>query len=176
MVFGGKKWEYFYHSSIFTATIAKMGFLGEFEVKMDTKGRIKLPAALIRQIGDGSSLQFVVNRGFEDCLVLYTKEQWKEETKKLQALNPYDKKHRQFMRLYFRGATELVTDSSDRINLPKQLVAHADIQKDIILFAHLDKIEIWDKQKYEEVLSVDSDEYADLADEVMHFSKPKDNE
>lgn len=145
-----------------------MGFLGEFDVKADAKGRIKLPAALLRQIGEGENLRFVINRGFEDCLVLYTKEQWKKETEKLSALNPYDKKHRQFMRFYFRGATELSADSSDRILLPKQLTSHAGIEKDIVLFAHMDKVEIWDKQKYEHVLSVDSDEYADLADEVMN--------
>ena len=153
-----------------------MNFLGEFDVKVDAKGRVKLPSALIRQFGDGQSMRFVVNRGFEDCLVLYTKEQWKEETRKLAALNPYDKKHRQFMRLYFRGATELAADASDRILLPKQLMQHASIDKEIILFAHLDKIEIWDKQRYEDVLSVDSDEYADLADEVMNFSKSNDSE
>lgn len=154
----------------------EMGFLGEFEVKADAKGRIKLPAALIRQIGDGETLNFVVNRGFEDCLVLYTKEQWKAETKKLQALNPYDKKHRQFLRIYFRGATELTADSSDRILLPKQLTAYADIEKEIILFAHMDKIEIWDKQKYEDVLNVDSDLYADLANEVMNRELDKSDD
>jgi len=70
----------------------------------------------------------------------------------------------------------LAADASDRILLPKQLMQHASIDKEIILFAHLDKIEIWDKQRYEDVLSVDSDEYADLADEVMNFSKSNDSE
>lgn len=144
-----------------------MKFLGEFEVKADAKGRVKLPAALIRQIGEGVSLNFVINRGFEDCLVLYTKEQWEVETEKLSALNPYDKRHRQFMRQYFRGATQLTADASDRILLPKQLAAYAGLGKEIILFAHMDKIEIWDKQRYEDELSVDSDDYADLANDVM---------
>lgn len=144
-----------------------MKFLGEFEVKADAKGRVKLPAALIRQIGEGVSLNFVINRGFEDCLVLYTKEQWEVETEKLSALNPYDKRHRQFMRQYFRGATQLTADASDRILLPKQLAAYAGLEKEIILFAHMDKVEIWDKQRYEDELSVDSDDYADLANDVM---------
>lgn len=144
-----------------------MKFLGEFEVKADAKGRVKLPAALIRQIGEGASLSFVLNRGFEDCLVLYTKEQWDVETEKLSALNPYDKRHRQFMRQYFRGATQLTADASDRILLPKQLAAYAGLSKEIILFAHMDKVEIWDKQRYEDELNVDSDDYADLANDVM---------
>lgn len=144
-----------------------MKFLGEFEVKADAKGRVKLPAALIRQIGEGASLSFVLNRGFEDCLVLYTKEQWEVETEKLSALNPYDKRHRQFMRQYFRGATQLTADASDRILLPKQLAAYAGLSKEIILFAHMDKVEIWDKQRYEDELNVDSDDYADLANDVM---------
>ncbi len=153
-----------------------MAFLGEFDVKADSKGRIKLPAALIRQIGDGDDLRFVVNRGFEECLVLYTKEQWKEETKKIQALNPYNKKHRQFIRMFHRGATELAADSSDRILIPKALMAHGGLDKDLVLFAHLDKIEIWDKSRYEDFLSMDSDDYADLANEVMNFSLPKNEE
>ncbi len=153
-----------------------MSFLGEFDIKMDAKGRLKLPSGLLRQFGEDHSMRFVINRGFEDCLVLYTVEQWDKETKKLQALNPYDKKHRQFMRLYFRGATEVAADSSDRILLPKQLMKHAGISKEIILFAHLDKVEIWDRERYEEVLAVDSDEYADLADEVMNFSTFKQDE
>ena len=82
-----------------------MSFLGEFEVKIDAKGRAKLPSALIRQFGEGQSMRFVVNRGFEDCLVLYTKEQWKKEEEKLAALNPYNKRHRQFLRLFYNGAT-----------------------------------------------------------------------
>ena len=160
--------ENYFGNYIFVHTIQKMGFLGEYEIKADAKGRIKLPAALIRQIGDGENLRFVMNRGFEDCLVLYTKDQWKEETAKLQKLNPYNKRHRQFMRLYFRGATEIAADASDRILIPKQLAAHADIGKNVILFAHMDKIELWDKERYENVLSVESDLYADLADEVMN--------
>lgn len=150
-----------------------MGFLGEFDVKADAKGRIKLPASLLRQFGEGQGLSFVVNRGFEDCLVLYTKEQWKVETEKLSALNPYDKRHRAFMRQYFRGATELLSDASDRILLPKQLMAFAGIKKEVILFAHMDKIEIWDKKRYEDELDVDSDDYADLANDVMGFLQPK---
>ena len=153
-----------------------MSFLGEFDVKIDAKGRAKLPSALIRQFGEGQSMRFVVNRGFEDCLVLYTKEQWKKEEEKLAALNPYNKRHRQFLRVFYNGATELAADASDRILLPKQLMKHAGIEKEVILFAHLDKIEIWNKSRYEDFLSVDSDEYADLADEVMNFSQPKKEE
>ncbi len=153
-----------------------MSFLGEFEVKIDAKGRAKLPSALIRQFGEGQSMRFVINRGFEDCLVLYTKEQWKVEEQKLSALNPYNKKHRQFLRLFYNGATEIVADASDRILFPKPLMKHAGIEKEIILFAHLNKIEIWDKTRYEDFLSVDSDEYADLADEVMNFSNSANEE
>jgi len=153
-----------------------VSFLGEFEIKIDAKGRAKLPSALIRQFGEGQSMRFVVNRGFENCLVLYTKEQWKVEEQKLSALNPYNKKHRQFLRGFYNGATELVADASDRILLPKQLMKYAGIEKEIVLFAHLDKIEIWDKSSYEDLISFDSDEYANLADEVMNFSNSAKDE
>lgn len=86
----------------------------------------------------------------------------------------YNTKSRQFVRQFYRGATELGLDSSDRILLPKPLMSYANIEKDVVFFAHMDKIEIWDKANYDDELSVDSDDYAHLADEVMNFDMPKD--
>lgn len=150
-----------------------MSYLGEFDVKIDAKCRLKLPSALLRQVGDDAS-RFVLNRGFENCLVLYTKRQWDKETKRLSVLNPYDKKHRQFLRYYFRGATELSLDASDRLLLPKSLMQYAEISKEVVVFAHMDKIELWDKERYEEFLAVDSDEFSDLAGQVMGFEIEED--
>ncbi len=145
-----------------------MNFLGEFEIRLDAKGRIKLPVALKRQLGAAPDMRFVINRGFEKCLVMYPQEEWNSVSAKVNTLNTFKKKHREFVRYFYRGATEVASDRSDRILLPKQLLAYAGIQKEVILFGHTNKIEIWDKARYENVLSVDPDIYADLADEVMN--------
>ena len=49
---------------------------GEYECSVDAKGRLRLPSGLLRQFGGSGSLSFVVNRGFEKCIMLYPKEVW----------------------------------------------------------------------------------------------------
>ena len=92
---------------------------GEYECKIDAKGRIKLPANLIRQISTEGAYDFMVNRGFENHLMLYPRDVWERKTKELNQLNIYIKKNREAVRYFYRGATSLTTDASDRILLPK---------------------------------------------------------
>jgi MraZ protein len=109
----------------------------------------------------------VVNRGVDNCLNLYPKAVWDKISKKVNKLNTYVKKNRDFIRYFYRGATELSTDSSERILLPKELVKYADINRDIVLFAYNDRIEVWSASKYDSLLSDEGDKFSDLAEEVM---------
>jgi MraZ protein len=144
--------------------------LGEYDCKLDAKGRVRMPSPLLKQLGehgDGEAFVFVVNRGIEDCLTLYPKVVWDEVSEEVNQLNTYVKKNRAFVRYFFRGATELNTDSSDRINLPRKLLEYAGIEKELVLFAHTNKIEIWAKDKYDGVLEEEPEDFSDLAEEVM---------
>ncbi|HMQ05928.1 MAG TPA: division/cell wall cluster transcriptional repressor MraZ [Saprospiraceae bacterium] len=141
---------------------------GEFECKLDPKGRLKLPAALLRQLESENDFSFTVNRGFEKNLMLYPKNIWEEKTREInQRLNNYNKKHRQFIRYFYRGATEVIPDGADRILLPKSLMEHAGLDKEIILFAYQHQIEIWSKDQYLNALNNEPEDFSDLADEVF---------
>lgn len=141
---------------------------GEYECKMDAKGRLRLPTALIKQIGSGENLIFTVNRGFEKNLMLYPKDVWEAKTKEInQRLNNYNKKHRDFIRYFYRGATELILDNADRVLVPKSLVEHAGLSKEVILFAYQEQIEIWSKDEYVKELTNEPDDFSELADEVF---------
>src|SRR5438105_2096401 len=118
-------------------------FIGEYECKLDSKGRFILPASLKKQVPQEAAEQFVVNRGFEKCLILYPRNEWELITGEINKLNHYVKQNRDFIRYFYRGATELTLDSSARLLLPKRLLEYGGIDKDIILFAHTNKIEIW---------------------------------
>jgi MraZ protein len=142
-------------------------FLGEYPVSMDAKGRIKLPAALKRQLDPASGGRFVINRGFEKCLVLYPFNEWEKINARLSTLNLFEKKNRQFVRYFQRGATELILDATDRLNIPNHLSKYADISKDLMLSARNNVIEVWNPKVYDELLSMDSDAFAKLAEEVM---------
>ena len=142
--------------------------IGEFDCKLDTKGRMVLPAALKRQVPDVERTGLVVNRGFEKHLVIYTKEEWGKITAKLAKLNPYKAQNRKFIRDFTRGATELTLDSASRVLLPKSLLEYAGIRAEIVLSCQFSKIEVWSKEAYNQLWEDDrDDDFAALAEEVM---------
>ncbi|MCB9263083.1 MAG: division/cell wall cluster transcriptional repressor MraZ [Flavobacteriales bacterium] len=143
------------------------GYLGEFECKMDDKGRTIVPAGLKRQIPPDALDRMVINRGFDKCLTLYTRNDWDEETKKLNKLSDFKRNDRRFKRLFNSGATEVKIDAASRILIPKKLCAYAEIESDLIFYAYENKIEIWSKKVYDQQMEIDPDDYADLAEEVM---------
>jgi MraZ protein len=126
---------------------------GEYECRLDDKGRIKLPAGLIRQLGP-SLPTFVLNKGNENCLELFPKEQWDATTRLINSrLNVYDPKHRDILRYYYRGATEVTADSAERLLIPRTLIDYAHLQKDCIITCFAGRIEIWDKSRYDEKMA-----------------------
>ena len=142
-------------------------FLGEFDIRIDDKGRLHFPAGLRKQLPPDAQEKFVINRGFEDCLALYPFNEWQQISAEVNKLNPYVKKNREFTRFFYRGATEVSLDGSGRILLPKRLLDFAGIEKDVTLAAYANKIEIWSSKRYNEMQQVDSDEFASLAEDVM---------
>lgn len=148
--------------------------IGEFECKIDEKGRLIIPAALKKQLPPEAEDKFVINRGFEKCLVLYPRNEWKTISDEINQLNLYNKKNRDFVRYFFRGATELTLDGSSRILVPKSLLDYAAVSKEIVLFAFSNRIELWAKEAYDSLLSDEPEDFATLAEEVMGKNKPGD--
>lgn len=146
-----------------------MDFLGEFEATLDPKGRFLLPVSFKKQLTEEQGLLFVINRGFEKCLCLYPVENWNPLYAKIKALNEFDPKARDFRRKFLNGATKVGPDSAGRILIPPNLKAYAELDKDIVLSAAGDKLEIWDSNKYKQFFeSFSQDEYSDLGDQVMN--------
>lgn len=141
--------------------------LGEYECKIDAKGRMRMPSGLIAQLGEGEKHSFVINRGFEKCLMLYPEAVWDQISEEVNALNLYNKKNRDFVRYFYRGAQELLMDSADRILIPKRLLEYAGIDKDLILSAYNGRIEIWAKDEYDSMLDQEPTDFSDLADDVL---------
>lgn len=140
-------------------------FTGEYRVKIDSKGRLKLPQALIDQID--AELVFTVNRGFEKHLMLYPKDVWDKKTKEINRLNIYNTKQRQAVRYFYRGATEMTADAADRLKLPQSLLDYAKMEKEVVLFAYHEQIEIWAEKLYDQVLNEEPEEFAEIADEIF---------
>ena len=141
--------------------------LGEYECKIDAKGRMRLPSGLIGQLGEKEQYEFVINRGFEKCLMLYPIEVWDKISEEVNQLNLYNKKNRDFVRYFYRGANKVVMDSADRVLVSKRLLEYAEVEKEVILSAYSDRIEIWSKDQYDMLLDDEPMDFSDLADDVL---------
>jgi len=142
-------------------------FLGEFDCKLDAKGRMMLPSGLRKQMPEAEKEGLVINRGFEKHLVVYTRKEWDNIMEDLSKLNQYEKKTREFIRYFTRGATELTLDAAGRVLLPKSLLDYAGIGSDVVLSSQFNKIEVWAKDAYDAQMDNEPENFANLAEEVM---------
>mgnify|MGYP000642764055 FL=1 len=148
-----------------------MSYLGEYICKLDAKGRLAVPSGLKKQLDNEGREGFVLNRGFEGCLGLYPHKDWQAVADKLNSLNLFTIKNRAFVRKFQNGAVNLAMDGNGRILIPKDLQEYAGVKKEVVLFAYADRIEIWDKTKYDEVMNEEMGDFATLAEEVMSDGK-----
>ena len=151
-------------------------FLGEFDCKLDAKGRMMIPVGLKKQLPGAGDEGLVVNRGFEKHLVIYTRKEWDKIVGDLEKLNAYEKKTREFIRYFTRGATELTLDSAGRVLLPKPLLEYAGIEADVVLSCQLNKIEVWAEKAYNAQMDDEPENFARLAEEVMGGAGRRDDE
>ena len=143
------------------------GFHGEYEATVDAKGRFLVPGGLKKQLPEGEG-RFIISRGFEKCLTLYTLKSWELIISRISQLNDFDPKVRQFRRQFLGGATEVEMDSANRLLLPPSLKEFAGLGKDVVLAAAMDRFEIWDAGKYKQLFEDFSPEdFSRLAEEVM---------
>lgn len=152
-------------------------FFGEYECKLDEKGRLKLPSAILNQLGESSDRDFVANRGFERCLNLFPKTVWNIKLNEVQGLNDYLPEVRQFKRVFYRGATEFTPDKSDRILLPKLLLDYAGIDRTLIIAAFGDYLELWNPDTFStEVINKETGDFSSLAQRIAHLRTKGSNE
>jgi MraZ protein len=144
-----------------------LNLLGEYDVTLDAKGRLLLPAALKKMLGKELQKGFVINRDvFSPCLVLYPLVEWESMHQKLRRLNRFVQKNMEFIRRFAGGATPLELDGSGRFLLPYALVNDPKLGKDIKLLGLGDRIEIWDRERYA-AMRREGVNLTALAEEVM---------
>jgi MraZ protein len=141
--------------------------IGEFDCKVDAKGRIMFPVNLRKQLEGSFDKGFVINRNLhQKCLVLYPVSEWQKLNKKLSKLNRLIKANDVFVRKFTGGATSCEADTTGRILLPKALTDYAEIKTDIKVLGSNNVIEIWDRKMYEDFLNQDVN-IEKLAEDVL---------
>ncbi len=154
-----------------------ISLLGEYDCKMDAKGRIMLPNGLKKQLESLVHEGFVVNRDIhEPCLVVYPQSEWNKVAKQLSKLNRFIKKNALFIRKFNNGATPASLDSTGRILIPKSLSRSANLEREIKVIGNGERIEIWSNNDYNKMLSSEEFNFSELAEEVMGDITPDGDE
>ena len=119
-------------------------FMGEYNHTIDAKGRLIVPAKFREQLGEA----FVITNGNDGCLNIYTNEDWEAFLEKLSLL-PNNRDKREIVRAFVSKANTVEVDKQGRILVSPALREHAGLEKDVVLAGVIDKIEVWDKDRWE---------------------------
>jgi MraZ protein len=146
--------------------------LGEFECRIDEKNRIIFPSKLKKQLPPSAEGKFTIINGIDPCLVIYPQNEWNLIVEKVNKLDFFKTENRVFVHHYYRGLFSTALDSQSRLLLPKSQFPYAEIDKDIILFAYSNCIEVWDKEKYTKMISAQPVDFPQMAERVMGIKQP----
>lgn len=138
-------------------------FTGEFECKMDAKGRLALPSKVKSKLPEVSGNQLVLSLGLEPCLVLYPLVEYRKIYSRIASMNEFNEEFRRLQRNFFRRISEVELDNSGRLLIPKTMSKYAKLEKQVILVGMGNRMELWDAAVYNEFIIRDNSEFSKLA-------------
>ncbi|MDR0364493.1 MAG: hypothetical protein LBH92_05700 [Bacteroidales bacterium] len=151
-------------------------FVGTFDCKMDSKGRLNIPVKIRENIADGSETLICRKSFNEPCLELFSKTTWALETRFLKDLDTLDKEDMNLKRQFLQDVKIDTWDSTGRFLIPKNLLEFAGIDKDVVIVGLDDSAEVWDKEKYLEKMRETSEkEKADMLDKIRALKRKSIN-
>lgn len=137
-------------------------FIGEYQHNVDEKGRLAVPVKFRDDLAKGA----VVTRGLDNCLFLYTQEEWEKLAIKLASLSFAQANSRAFSRLMLSGAMDVKIDKQGRVVLPDYLRKYAGINKKVVVAGLYSRLEIWDDKKWEEYKNNTEKDSNNIAEEL----------
>ena len=128
-------------------------FLGEYEVPVDDKGRIFLPAELRRNLEPEADDTFVVTIGLDGCLSGHPRNLWDPIRERMLGLPWQDQGVRRYRREKVRLAREVRLDRQGRASIPRKLLDRVGITDRVVVIGALDQLEFWEPEAWQAYLS-----------------------
>jgi MraZ protein len=149
----------------------RMGsFLGTDTHAIDHKGRISIPAGMRRTDAGRPITRFVLNMGFDGCVNVYSREEWKRRMDQVRRISIASASGRTFRRVFLMDAKEVLVDAQGRVPIPPALTRRASLDKEAVVHGAADHIEIWNPQVFQTKVAAIVDregEYERLAAEHL---------
>lgn len=143
--------------------IDALNFFGTYTPRLDEKSRLFLPAKFRPRLEGG----VVLTRGQENCIYGWTTESFASFTDRIRETPFTNRDARNFVRMLYSGASSEVPDKQGRISIPQVLREWAHLDRDVTVVGAMDRIEIWDAQRWSEFSAAQEEPFADMSDEVM---------
>ena len=141
-------------------------FMGEYHHNIDDKNRLIIPSKFREELGN----EFIITRGIENCLFVYSKQDWQKIVDKLQSL-PFTKKDaRNFIRFFLSGAAVAEFDKQGRINITQTLISYSKIKKECVIVGAGNRLEIWSKEDWDDFFNSAKDNMSDIAENLFDGS------
>lgn len=142
-------------------------FYGEYRHSIDNKGRLIIPAKFRETLKESYIEKFVVTRGLEKCLFVFTVNEWATLQGKIKNLSLMKANARSFSRILFSGAYEAVCDKQGRIMLPPHLIDYASIKKEVVVVGVSTRFEIWGVERWDQFVKESLENYEAIAEELV---------
>ena len=142
-------------------------FTGQYVCKLDAKGRLTLPSKMKSKLPEVSGNQLVLSRGLEPCITLYPLVEYRKTYARIASLNEFNENSRWLQRNFFARIEETELDSAGRLLIPKPMLKHARLEKEVILIGAGNKMELWDAKVYDEANITSDAEFSKLAQKYL---------
>ncbi|WP_026476365.1 division/cell wall cluster transcriptional repressor MraZ [Alkaliphilus transvaalensis] len=140
-------------------------FFGEYNHTIDSKGRVSVPAKFREQLGDS----FILTKGLDNCLFVYSQNEWKIMENKLKQLPLTNRDARAFVRFFFSGATECELDNQGRIRIPNNLREYAELEKEAVMIGVGTRIEVWSQNLWSNYNNDENLSYEEIASKMAEL-------
>lgn len=121
-----------------------------------------MPAKLREDMGE----KFIITKGLDGCLFGFSQNEWENFETKLKTLPLTNKNARDFVRFFLSGAMECEIDKQGRFLISSNLRNVATLEKEVIIIGVGTRIEIWNKDKWEEYNSEENISADDIAENM----------
>ena len=139
--------------------------LGAHEHTIDDKNRLTLPAKFREAFQDG----VVITRGLDGCLYAYRRPDWDRLVEsRLAKMDPLSAEGRRIQRFFFSGASEADLDKQGRVMVPRELIEHARLGRDVVVAGVNDRLEIWDRAAWRTELAAVEGSAEDVAERLAN--------
>jgi transcriptional regulator MraZ len=138
-------------------------FFGTYTPRLDDKGRIFLPAKFRDELAEG----LVITRGQERCLYVWSMEEFGKLTERMRQQPLGDRAARDYVRMFFAGASDETPDKQGRITVPPMLRDYASLTRDCVVIGAMNRIEIWDAAAWQAYSDQQEQAFSDLSEDVF---------